>query len=425
MAGKKGRYETSQKGKKGGILILLLLVCILAAVVFIFLRDRQEDEKTGVTQPAEAVTEPVDFEMRAEDHYAPILQKYRRAITEGWTKEQCEIDGISVRFSDARYASTNSSYQLLDLNNDGREELLICSMATVWDLYTLLEDGTPIHLFTDEQDGTVCFIYEGGIIGIELTTKTDAEYAYYCLEGNSLVAEEMIRYTDATKTWTRESGEQAWETISREAANDIMYGYQPMVLMTTGFVDEADVLKQDNEAVELYMLVLEKYKTALAEKWDMQQCSDNDISLIISYFVDESDRISAHMMDLDGNGVNELIITDGMMIYDLYTLKNGSPVHLITGWERNAYRLCLNNVIYNQGSNGAASTVFNYYQILAGELVLVDSVVFDANKDFDNPWFRSSDGETPEDPITEEEANRIMDSYPFISMLGIDLLDMQ
>ena len=244
--------------------------------------------------------------MQAEDHYAPVLEKYRRAISEGWTKEQCEIDGISVRFSDARYASANSSYQLLDLNNDGREELLICSMATVWDLYTLLEDGTPIHLFTDEQDGTVCFIYEGGIIGIELTTKTDAEYAYYCLEGNRLVAEEMIRYNDATKTWTRESGEQAWETISREAASDIMYGYQPMVLMTTGFVDEADVLKQDNEAVELYMLVLEKYKTALSEKWDMQQCSDNDISLIISYFVDEPDRISAHMMDLDGDGVPDL-----------------------------------------------------------------------------------------------------------------------
>ena len=144
---------------------------------------------------------------------------------------------------------------------------------------------------------------------------------------------------------------------------------------------------------------------------------------MISYFVDEPDRISAQMMDLDSNGVDELIITDGMMLYDLYTMKNGSPVKLLTGWERNAYRLCQNNVIYNQGSNGAASTVFNYYQLMAGELVLVESVVFDAIKDFDNPWFRSSDGETPEVPITEEEANRIMDSYSFISMLGIDLLD--
>ena len=167
------------------------------------------------------------------------------------------------------------------------------------------------------------------------------------------------------------------------------------------------------------------YRQALAEKWDMQQCSDNDISLMISNFAEDPDQISAYLLDLDGNGVMELIITDGMMIYDLYTLKSGSPVKLLTGWERNSYRLCLNNVIYNQGSNGAASTVFNYYQLTAGELVLVESVVFDANKDFENPWFRSSDGETPEVSITEEEAKQIMDSYPSISFLGIDLLEMQ
>jgi hypothetical protein len=121
----------------------------------------------------------------------------------------------------------------------------------------------------------------------------------------------------------------------------------------------------------------------------------------------------------------ELIITDGMMIYDLYTQKNGTPVKLLTGWERNSYQLCLDNIIYNRGSNGAASSVNNYYQLQDGELVLVESVVFDANKDFDNPWFRSSDGETPEEPLTEAEANAIMDSYPTISFLGIDLLEIQ
>lgn len=424
MAGKKGRYEKS--GTKGKGIILILLVCTLCAVLFFFLFNRQEDaEIPGMTQPAETVTEPTLSELQAEDHYAPILQKYRSAISEGWTKQQCEIEGISARVQ-AGFAVSRVGYVLLDLDGDGREELIIAEESTnrtdnIWDIYTTLEDGTPIQLWVDELTGGQCRLYEGNVISISDSHNDELQMTFYELKAGQFSMRESLQWEDEDTVFHTDAQGNTRQVTSREG-QDIGYSYETQKMELSWLADMPGV-PRDAEPIEKYLLVLEKYRTALREKWDLQQCYDNDISLMISYFVDEPDRISAHMMDLDSNGVNELIITDGMMIYDMYTLKNGSPAKLLTGWERNAYRLCLNNVIYNQGSGGAALSLFNYYQLLDGELVLLESVVFDANKDFDNPWFRSSDGATAEDPITEEEAKRIMDSYPSISMLGIDLLD--
>lgn len=428
MVGKKGRYETSRKGKKGGILILLLLVCVLCAAVLFFLFNRQEDRETPiVTRPTEAVTKPTVSEMQAEDHYAPVIQKYRSAISEGWTKEQCQIEGISTRM-EAGGDFSKAGYAFLDLDGDGREELIIAEeslphMDNIWDLYTTLEDGTPIQLWVDERDGGQCKLCEDNVISISDAYNDELEQTFYDLQAGQLVMREMLQWEDEDTVFHTDASGNTRQVTSREGQN-ISCGYETQKLELVWLVDMPDELR-NAEPAEQYLLVLEKYRTALREKWDMQLCSDNDISLMISNFVEDPDRIGAHPLDLDGDGLMELIITDGMMIYDLYTLKDGSPVHLITGWERNSYQLCLDNIIYNRGSNGAASSVNNYHQLRNGELVLVESVVFDANKDFDNPWFRSSDGETPEEPLTEAEANAIMDSYPTISFLGIDLLDVQ
>lgn len=597
--------KTSCKSLISGI-AACIAVFLMSALVLSHMGRTPFDESAAV-QPTAASTEQNFFEKTEQDHYESVLKKYRQALDEGWSKEQCEIEGISIRFANTEFARANSSYQILDLNNDGREELLICSMAAVWDLYTLLEDGTPVCLYTDELDGSVCFVYEDGVIGIELTTKTDAEYGYYRLENNHLVEEEMIRYVDSNQEWSRETGEQEWEVISRETACDIMYSYEPMALITIGFVEESNDHQEGGEAVEPYMLVLEKYKTALMEHWDRDKCLENDISvlaasapgihnnlgwclmdidgnstqeLIISYgsvlvdlycmkpedlrdnqmvkrhgtmentlsvengichlarsevgiqytlstdgtihcqsilvdgtkwcnyqlkpwgmelqdvmvyrsqnegtkayaygpheydltyisqeeagniiiahqpmelpvipIVDEwptydllldtykkallekwdieqcmnngicymiawltenPEDLRACLMDLDEDGSEELLIVNGTTIYDLYTMKDGEPVQLFSGGERNHYCLWPDNSIINRGSGSAFWSVFNRYDLQDGELVLMESVISDYQKDPDNPWFRSPDGETLGEPLTRQEADAILEAY--------------
>ena len=43
-------------------------------------------------------------------------------------------------------------YAIEDLDGNGREELIITNgQGQIWDLYTLLEDGTPVHLHSQEN----------------------------------------------------------------------------------------------------------------------------------------------------------------------------------------------------------------------------------------------------------------------------------
>ena len=111
------------------------------------------------------------------------------------------------------------------------------------------------------------------------------------------------------------------------------------------------------------------------------------------------------------------MITDGNVIYDLYTYVEGKTEHVITGGERNAYYLTAEHEIVNVGSNGAASTIHSFYIYSMGNLIVVERVFFDANQDPENPWFKGyAEAVEDADPISEEEANTIIDSYPTVEI---------
>lgn len=538
----------------------------------------------------------------ASDRYQEVLDTYRRAIAESWSRERCQTEGISPRMQSGADL-THAGYALLDLDNDGREELIIAEgsthIANVWDLYTTQEDGTPVRLFMDACDGNQCNVYAGNYIRIEHSGKTAGETNFYTLESGQLVMRERVTYegdnilhtdtkgnthaitnreymdisnsyqnleldltwlaelpdylrdadtverytiileqyrTALMENWGWEQYEQndmnqkiAWDTTDRNhlgwCVMDIdqngvgeliisdgnnlfdLYTLQngSAVRVLTQFDDryslredgtiemmttfskgcswsfyrlsgqklklqsilvyrneyegttateqyyygpdgdncqpiskeEAGALivskrmeldltpfaeKHASDPAEHYQAVLERYRTALMEKWDPGMCMDQDISMMVSRYAETPDMLCAFYLDLDEDGTAELMITDGMMIFDLYTIKNGQPVHLLTGWERNSYRFCMENVIYNHASNSAFNSCYNYYRVENGSLVLVESIVFDASIDPENPWFLSADGETPTESITEQKAKEIMDRYPDMSILGMPIL---
>ena len=159
----------------------------------------------------------------------------------------------------------------------------------------------------------------------------------------------------------------------------------------------------------LYRPILEKYVAAIREHKDPGQCSEEDISLLTGY-VEGLDGLGWYCQDLDGNGVEELIVSDGNVIYDLYTMENGKAIHLVTGFERNAYQLCENGIIKNFGSNSAAESSYTMYRLVGSSLVQEQVVTFDAAQDQENPWFRGFD----KTPVSEAEAQAVIDSYPEI-----------
>ena len=158
-----------------------------------------------------------------------------------------------------------------------------------------------------------------------------------------------------------------------------------------------------------YGTILNKYATALRDNWDVAQCHAADISpQIIQEGV--RDKLGFCLRDLDGNGVEELIVSDGNVIYDLYTVENGEILHLITGFERNSYQLCENGIIKNFGSNSAAESSYTMYRLVGSGLVQEQVVTFDAVQDPENPWFVGFE----KTPVSEGEAQAVIDSYPEI-----------
>lgn len=131
------------------------------------------------------------------------------------------------------------------------------------------------------------------------------------------------------------------------------------------------------------------------------------------------------IQDIDGNGTDELIFggnetgPDGArtgIIYDIYTISDGKLVYVLNGWERNRYYLCNNGMIANEGSSGAAHSSYSYFTFEGSELHLVESVIYDGDKDRDNPWFHSTESEYDAknaEPISEKRADEIREKYTY------------
>lgn len=128
------------------------------------------------------------------------------------------------------------------------------------------------------------------------------------------------------------------------------------------------------------------------------------------------------LYDVDGNGIEELIIADtGEGVWDnrimlMYTLHDDKPVLLIDGWARNAYYLLNDNTIFNEGSGGAAYTIFATYRMAENgiDLDLIDYYYSGYYGDSEWGWFHNTTGEMTED---ESEIIEFEDENTFINMM--------
>lgn len=159
---------------------------------------------------------------------------------------------------------------------------------------------------------------------------------------------------------------------------------------------------QETDVAAVYEPIVQKYLDAITEDWNGEQCIEADISIMVRE-IESTDDLGYALIDLDQDGLEELLITDGNVIYDLYTVSEESAVHILSGWERNSYFLTTGNCIGNMASASAAVSYYRYYDLRSAQLVCVKSFTFDSERDADSPWFRI-DTETEEMiPITESE----------------------
>ena len=194
--------------------------------------------------PAET-TAPTENGTAIPEAYQPVIAKYATALTEHWGGEACINADISILVS---YATSPSElgYALLDLDNDGTDELIIANDAerqVIYDLYSLV-DGKLVHVFTG-WDRNSYELREGfRILNIGSNGAASADYVYCHLSRGQLVTDSLIRFdaaTDPDHPWFRGTGENDLAPITDEnwSEDEIYSTAASLPIAITPFADNS------------------------------------------------------------------------------------------------------------------------------------------------------------------------------------------
>ncbi len=162
--------------------------------------------------------------------------------------------------------------------------------------------------------------------------------------------------------------------------------------------------------------------------------NDDDLTMVpenpeLSYMYRrnvELSEVGFALIDLDGNGQEELIISDpSKFVYDLYTIFNGKAVHLFDSGERYCYVLRENGIVENSWSDSAATSGHDFYKLNDGKLDFAERITLDAyhaldaglindlsEANDDNCFFRSnSEDKKDYKAVSSDEAIKAIENY--------------
>lgn len=175
----------------------------------------------------------------------------------------------------------------------------------------------------------------------------------------------------------------------------------------------------------LYKEILNKHITAINEKWDSNKLEKENMSYMYNVLYQANnnvlDKIGYAYYDINADGIEELFIgeiSDGAykgVIYDIYTMVNRKPQHVVSGGSRNRYYVCDDSFICNEYSSGALESGMRVYNLVENSTELFPQVSFkyDGYENNKKPFFVSYSDENWEN-VTEEfynERKHIFNNY--------------
>lgn len=166
----------------------------------------------------------------------------------------------------------------------------------------------------------------------------------------------------------------------------------------TGLKDEKVLIGAGAKGEGLYDEILKKHLTALKENWDANKYESENMSPIYVMMAmgdNKEDKVGYAYCDLNLDGIEELLIgevTDSEwknVIYDIYTMVDRKPMHVVSGWDRNRYYAVEGGLIANEYSNGASESGVHIYALTTNETELMPQIAFkyDQYANEENPWF--------------------------------------
>ena len=199
---------------------------------------------------------------------------------------------------------------------------------------------------------------------------------------------------------------------------------------TTTEADEEDIV-YEGDASSYYIDVvygeqIDRYYTALSEKWSKEKYTDNGLSnqLIDYYEGNPLNNVGFGFEDLNGDGHWELIIgaisgaEENPAVFEIWTLVDDKPVMVCQSDEKNHYALQyvqedLAWYVAKEVSDNKDKYGTYYLLVSEDKLEVMQGIIYDAAADGKNPWFMTYDLDgdvSNDDTIDEETAKGILES---------------
>ena len=189
---------------------------------------------------------------------------------------------------------------------------------------------------------------------------------------------------------------------------------------------------QGTKGKDLYKNILKKHVTAIKEKWDSVKLENENMS----YMYNLTDKVGYIYYDVNADGIDELLIgeiSNGSwkgVIYDIYTMVNREPKHVISGGARNRYYVCDGSFICNEYSSGALESGISVYSLVENSTELYPQVSFkyDAYTNPAKPWFLTYGSDLNEDKwenVSEEffnERKKVFEKYERFDFIPLNTI---
>jgi len=126
------------------------------------------------------------------------------------------------------------------------------------------------------------------------------------------------------------------------------------------------------------------------------------------------------LMDLDGDGQEELIV-DEAQYQAVYTMADGKAIPMYSGTTCDdvALNICRGNIIEIIHSYSGNNKVYCYYRMSGTKGEMVEYLRYDAERNPENPWFRSTDRSGQDislEPITKADFDHIRQAFAPIDL---------
>ena len=297
----------------------LLLTLVLGGCQYL---PWNKSAETTSNSPLDTSTESPEIDY---SYYNKILDDYEK-VAKGTLPTGMDVNPLAGQVKSSQGFYTDVVYHKTDLNNDGVDELLLAletksGEKSLLDIRTL-KDGKVIRLTNQEnrldQIGermTVGILPDNSLLYRGAGTATSHIYAHYQFseDGQSLVkAKEAQELADLGV-----GSPISLETLSWKSVSDKLPGGS-----------SADKGKPSVD-YSPYNSILKDYEFLLDHKSEVKD-TINLTANIYAGMAERSQSFTYAMVDMDKNGIDELIVSskNGSEILDIFTLKDQKVIRL-------------------------------------------------------------------------------------------------